>query len=538
MGEEQNIFSDNQRNTIYEDMLKPIKLKISEILLYDTETAMQFLQEYNAIIKSKQEKEMLSKISDLELQIDSYERNMGSTKSFEDKSDAILQQIKDMQTDGRKLSLEEYEDEFDRLSKTYKSMVSKYSFEDRDRIEQALYELYGNLMVRRVKEGSVDEVQIPEEDILGLTIYLNGQIDKLSENATPQVKNILERIKFKLMSGKEAFQDDEIWKLLSYAQGNKTMQEQRSSYTQGGKQQVTALTIGKEKKGFLSSLKGIFSKEPKLPLKENDLDKITLEWLAKQIPESMCREYEEERLKKEGKTKKKVYIPDPKFVIVDTLLTRKYDDPYKIKYKNEFIFQDQYGCKQKITQKSDVDPDFIEAPYSVEWKPIDVDKEKQEEMKRKIDMTFDFCMLLKYINIIDSAMQTDFLQIFISQFMPMANKYNNDSVIDYSLIDDFLLSIKHDSVYIFENEMPIFKKLYKGYKRVKDEIEKMELEVRNRDNGNRDEFYKENEFSKNLSRDGKVAKERHAQRQEVDQAKQVGDDSITPTVAEQEEDRG
>ena len=52
---------------------------------------------------------MLSKISDLELQIDSYERNMGSTKSFEDKSDAILQQIKDMQTDGTKLSLEEYE---------------------------------------------------------------------------------------------------------------------------------------------------------------------------------------------------------------------------------------------------------------------------------------------------------------------------------------------------------------------------------------------------------------------------------------------
>ena len=60
MGEEQNIFSDNQRNTIYEDMLKPIKLKISEILLYDTETAMNF---YKNIMnyKLKQEKEMLSK---------------------------------------------------------------------------------------------------------------------------------------------------------------------------------------------------------------------------------------------------------------------------------------------------------------------------------------------------------------------------------------------------------------------------------------------------------------------------------------------
>lgn len=522
MGEEQNIFSDNQRNTIYEDMLKPIKLKISEILLYDTEAAMKFLQEYNAIIKLKQEKEMLSKISDLELQIDSYERNLGSIKSFEDKSDAILQQIKDMQTDGRKLSLEEYEDEFDRLNKTYKSMVSKYSFEDRDRIEQALYELYGNLMVRRVKEGSVDEVEIPEEDILGLTIYLNGQIDKLSENATPQVKNILERIKFKLMSGKEAFQDDEIWKLLSYAQGNKPNQVQET-YMQGGKPQVTALTIGKEKRGFLSSLKRRFSKEPQLPLQEEDLDKITLEWLAKQIPESMCREYEEERLKQEGKTKNKVYIPDPRVVIFDALTESS--------YKEEFIFEDQYGCKQKITQ------DLYDYPHcTVELKPVEVDKENQEKMTRNCEMTLDFYRLIKYVKLIDNVMQTNFLQVFMSQFMPIANKYNNKSMTSEFSVFNYL-SFVNESDYCLKKEMPIFKKLYKGYSKILDEIKKLDLEVRDEDYGKRNKFYKENEFSENLSRDGKVAKDRHAQKQKDDQAMQVGDDSITPAV-EEEEDRG
>ena len=517
MGEEQNIFSDNQRNTIYEDMLKPIKLKISEILLYDTETAMEFLQEYNSIIKLKNEKEMLSRISNLELQIDSYERNMGSKKSFEDKSDAILQQIKDMLTDGRKLSLEEYEDEFDRLNKTYKSMVSKYSFEDRDRIEQALYELYGNLMVRRVKEGSVDEAQIPEEDILGLTIYLNGQIDKLSENATPQVKNILERIKFKLMSGKEAFQDDEIWKLLSYAQGNKPNQVQET-YMQGGKQQVTALAIGKEKKGFLSSLKRRFSKEPQLPLKEKDLDKITLEWLAKQMPESMCREYEEERLKQEGKTKKKVYIADPRVVIFDALT--------KSESEEEFIFEDQYGSKQKFTQTI---LDKGDCRISIELKPVEVDKENQKKMTRRLKMTIDFYRLIRYVNLIDNAMQTNFLQVFMSQFMIVANNNNNINMISH--LDH------HGSVYYLKEEMPIFKKLYKGYNKIWEEINKTELEVRDEDYGKRNNFYKENEFSENLSRDGKVAGRRHTQRRKDDQAKQVGDDSITPTV-EEEEDRG
>ena len=254
MGEEQNIFSDNQRNTIYEDMLKPIKLKISEILLYDPETAMKFLQEYDDIVNSTQDKDILEKITDLELKIDSYEKNNGKKKSFALKSDSIIQQIKDMQTDGHKLSLEQYEEEFETLKTTYKSEVSGYSIAERDKIEKILYELYGNLMVRRVREGSVDEIQIPEEDTLGLTIYLNGQIDKLSEDATPQVKNVLERIKFKLMSGKEAFKDDEIWKLLSYAQGNTHVRKQESFSMQNENPKVTALTIAK-KKQFLKIFK-------------------------------------------------------------------------------------------------------------------------------------------------------------------------------------------------------------------------------------------------------------------------------------------
>lgn len=43
MGDEMK-YSEGQRNQIYEKYLRPLKLKISQILLYDTNTAADFLK--------------------------------------------------------------------------------------------------------------------------------------------------------------------------------------------------------------------------------------------------------------------------------------------------------------------------------------------------------------------------------------------------------------------------------------------------------------------------------------------------------------
>lgn len=43
MGDEMK-YSEGQRNQIYEKYLRPLKLKISQILLYDTNAAADFLK--------------------------------------------------------------------------------------------------------------------------------------------------------------------------------------------------------------------------------------------------------------------------------------------------------------------------------------------------------------------------------------------------------------------------------------------------------------------------------------------------------------
>lgn len=520
MGEEQNIFSDNQRNTIYEDMLKPIKLKISEILLYDPETAMKFLQEYDDIVNSTQDKDILEKITDLELKIDSYEKNNGKKKSFALKSDSIIQQIKDMQTDGHKLSLEQYEEEFETLKTTYKSEVSGYSIAERDKIEKILYELYGNLMVRRVREGSVDEIQIPEEDTLGLTIYLNGQIDKLSEDATPQVKNVLERIKFKLMSGKETFKDDEIWKLLSYAQGNTHVRKQESFSMQNENPKVTALTIAKKRNSFLKSLKRKFTREPVLPLQEEDLDKITLEWLSHQIPEGMRREYEEARLKKEGKTKQTLYLPFSKQVIIDELESRC-NHGLSISDGGAVAFKDKDGCEQclKMYQEGNV---FTGNKFEISITPV----ESNVVQKQFVKIDGDIYSIVYYMIFIDKVMTTHFFNQFVEQLTQFMNNQNKST-----------LQEKEYKLDRLKFKIPILSKILKSYNKIIKEARKEEKDVRHQDIVARDNFYKKNELSENLSQDKKKTIERHEQRQEVDQAMQVGDDSITPAV-EEEEDRG
>lgn len=321
-------FTQEQKNTVYKTMLKPLQVEISQILLYDSEAAEGLLKKYNALLHISSQQEFYSKYTELNLELDAYKKNDGNQKVLESKGQAIFQQIQDMQKDGKKLSLEDYETEFEKLKQTYDSSISQYSFEDRDKIEKALYNLFGNFMVRRVREGAIDEFEISEQDIPGLTIFLNGELNVLSQNATPQVSNVLERIKYKLMSGKEAFADDEIWKLLSYAQ-NQNEKIKSTSIKPNEKQgyvtqdlETTALAIVKEKKSIFKRIKdffGIKTKEPTLPLKEDDIDKISLEWLAKFVTKEQREKFERLRLGKKGKDREEVYLPDPRLLIIQSI---------------------------------------------------------------------------------------------------------------------------------------------------------------------------------------------------------------------------
>ena len=64
MGDEMK-YSEGQRNQIYEKYLRPLKLKISQILLYDTNTAADFLKKYNNLLQKTSDSELLDKITEL-----------------------------------------------------------------------------------------------------------------------------------------------------------------------------------------------------------------------------------------------------------------------------------------------------------------------------------------------------------------------------------------------------------------------------------------------------------------------------------------
>ena len=251
MGED-NIthLSAKQKDTIYKEMLKPLKVKISQILLYDTKAAFQFLQVYNQIIENEEQSVngFMDAIAQLEIDIELYQKSIGKEKAFEERSKVILQIIEDLMSNSIELSIEEFETKFIRLKSDYDEERENYSFEDRDIIEQKIYELQANLIMRQVASGkSSDELQqtISEQDKAGLNIFVLEQINKLrqkdgGEDIATQISNIV-------MTDNNAVLNPELWNLMNIAErGGKSESKEQLQVAQPTAS--TAMTIVDENK--------------------------------------------------------------------------------------------------------------------------------------------------------------------------------------------------------------------------------------------------------------------------------------------------
>ncbi len=491
-------FTKKQRDTIYKTMLKPLQVEISQISLYDTEAAKKLFEKYNNLLQIGSQQEFYSAYSEFTLELGAYKKNKGNQKALESKGQAIFQQIADMQKDGKKLSLEDYEIEFEKLKQTYDNSISQYNFEDRDKIERALYNLYGNFMVRRVREGAIDEFEISEQDVPGLTIFLNGEINRLSQNATPQVSNVLERIKFKLMSGKDAFSDDEIWKLLSYAQNqNEVVKDARiqkitSQDENSQNHETTALAIAKEKKSIFSKIKDFFGIKPKepeepakleepaeleksiepgeptLPLKEEDLDKISFDWLAKFITEEQREEFERNRLG--DKETKFVYLPDPKFVVMNYMQTRIHILMRYEFYRN-IRFIDKVGDETIIHI---FDHEIIRIRYldSEKGKTTVVDNWYPSDEADRITTA----TVIQFADVLDNILKTNIRDILLNRISDYMNTNR----------DVYGGKTKYDI-----SQIGIINKLEKCYYRIKREYERIQYNLIRADKSNSAKFYNE-----------------------------------------------
>ena len=317
-------FTESQKTEIYNKYLKPLKLKISQIMLYDTKSVVEFLQKYNELIENTPDAELMDKITELEMQLASYEKGEGKQKSFNEKRKIIIGQIEELEHTSDNLSFEDFEQEVVNLMARYRENLKNYEFDDRDAIEEKLYQVKAKLIMRQVKEQYPERIELSPEDEMGLMVYISKELNRLGQNKNPKAQSYVERVKYNIMGGMEALHNSETWKLLSYAQRENFIGEEQKAQKIAGTSvtpQTNALAVVKNtnRGNFLQTISRMFSKEPKLPLQVSDLKKINIDWLAQYIPQEMAEDLENKQLQEEGKNQEKRYVPDGKKVIYEVM---------------------------------------------------------------------------------------------------------------------------------------------------------------------------------------------------------------------------
>lgn len=484
-------FTPGQKNKIYNEQLKPLKLRISQILLYDTKAAITFLQEYNELIENTPDNELMDKITELEFRITEYEKGQGKEKSFEDKSQTIISQIEELNTMSENLSLDDFEQEVSKLIENYKDKLGDYNFGDRDEIEDKIYELKAKLVMREVNELYPDNIDISKEDEIGLMMYLNKELNRLQQNKNPKAKSYVERVKYNLMSGPEALHNSETWKLLNYAQREKF--ETEITRTNKPSSQTTALSVIKKPRKRFNLLEKIISffsskdssKDPKLPLKAEDLGKISLDWLAQYIPVDMVKDIENQRLEKENRDFENKYTPDSKSVIY--WIMEKLEDPNKIEgyywsfgYNKFFKFDKKLNYANKFLFNID---DFGNMLFtSVEDRSI--------SKCVKIDPKMKLPQCLAYAELVDAIMKTSFGYCFCDCLEEYCSD-NNKAELTYEKDGE---SLKYFCPSYAKYDKDRYKDLYKGilesFEMIQQECRETKDAFWEEENQKREAFYK------------------------------------------------
>lgn len=271
--------TENQRNITYTEDLKALMLKISKISLYDSITANEFLSEYNELIKNETElgQNIFEKIVNLEEKIKDYEKEKGRAKELKERNKAILEQLDELQNNYLSFSLEDFQSIIEHVRKKYNDNIYNYDFEDRGNIESKIYSLQALLIIRQIKFQNITELQdiISEEDIRGLTIFINEQVSKFLQAENENIKAIAIKIRNIIFTDNEAIYNQQIWKLL-----DKGIIEDKEL---DGKQEMqpTANTISttsnnlpqvKKETSIVKKIMNVFKKNPIPTEKEKCLD--------------------------------------------------------------------------------------------------------------------------------------------------------------------------------------------------------------------------------------------------------------------------
>ena len=491
-------FTESQKTEIYNKYLKPLKLKISQIILYDTKGAVEFLQKYNELIENTPDAELMDKITELEMQLTSYEKGEGKQKSFNEKRKIIIGQIEELEQTSEKLSFEDFEQEVANLMARYRENLKNYEFDDRDAIEEKLYQVEAKLIMRQVKEQYPERIELSPEDEMGLMVYISKELNRLGQNKNPKAQSYVERVKYNIMGGMEALHNSETWKLLSYAQRENFIREEQKAQKIAGTSvtpQTNALAVVKNtsRGNFLQTISRMFSKEPKLPLQVSDLKKINIDWLAQYIPQEMAEDLENKQLQEEGKNPEKRYVPDGKKVIYEVMDSLQgYEMIKGIIWDSQAKTFKQYdGINTYIDEKGhEKIQECSNDKYDSYW--ISIKLKNNDLVAEHPTVKEEFQEYIVYADFLDNVFKTNFKQEVLQ-------------IIERDVIESSMRTKQlEDAPQKYSRK--VYKELVKSYKKLLQQYKSTRADFLADEHERRENFYKEQEENRDRQMENESSK--------------------------------
>lgn len=273
------ILTPRMKQSIYVKYLEPLKQRITDILLYDEETANEFLLQYNSMIEKDLGLRILRDITLLEEKVENYEKEEGKLRRYKHQSRILIRKIKELQTKVQQMKLQESEYEFKSIKEMYDGNVDDYEYKEKDKISQQIYLLQAKFIARKVVEEQVLDLycDISQEDENGLKIVLNNEIHKLLQSEDTQMQDLGNEIRYNMLSRTDAVYDSNIWKI--FAKREKGVLKFKNPSTQNKEKTQFINVYGILKQRFenmintvaLSVLKITEEKEDVLPIKTEKL---------------------------------------------------------------------------------------------------------------------------------------------------------------------------------------------------------------------------------------------------------------------------
>lgn len=485
-------YTNNQGKYIYDEYLQAIRLKISQITLYDPETAIDLLSDYNEIIKSNSKKtmEIVKKINSLEQKIADYEKEKGSKIKLKEQQQIVYDMIDELDRGSNLVSLDECLDAFSDLRKKYMEIEFK-DFQERDFLNIKFHKLQVDLIARVVKEKTdvvLDDL-IQKDDESGIKIAISQKISELLQSEDVGEKNRAQKMRNIMITDQDCLHSLQLWQLMNGTEYEKVSNNKDSLKTNELPSVYKSGGFATKMQSFIKSFLGLFKRKQNIGMQLSDLVKIDMDWLAEQIKKNQHILEENERLKLEVEGKKnvdKIFIPDAKTPIYD-FFDGKYDRPFSVVYDEDediikeykYDYIDENGLEKKLIVKGIYEnEESNQSDYDEHYKFI------CGEAKKDIYYGAYVNLAIKYVQFIDKILGTDLTRKMLCELEQCELKESFLSELQY-------ISYKG-------KEWKVLDKILKSYYKMEENYKKTRFNFRGSEEKRRERFYQQYNFKEDI----------------------------------------